>query len=222
MVAQKRNQIVALPAARSATPGNRLAALKRSEQWEQLPRTLQRSYEATENRLTMLVDVMERHGQAVTETRSQSLGGILASSREWQSFIDELGEAVSEQEREALIIAKSNELAALLTSHQTGLDALNELLEAQLREVMTRPSHEWAKRSFEDKLEDLWTFGEAELERRGYPPLSFWQSVGNTLTLGMVADHQLREYERARLLPQVAPTSIDEEEGIIDVDFTPR
>jgi hypothetical protein len=222
MVAQKQNRVVALPTARSAQPSNRLAALKQSKQWDQLPRAVQSGYEATENRLSTLVHVMERHGEAVADARSRSLAGILSSAREWQSFIDALGATVNDEERQALVLAKSNELAGLLTSHQSTLDALSALLDADLQEVMTWPRHEWTKRSLEDKLRDLLTFGEAELERRGYPPLSFWQSVLNTLTLGLVADQQLRDYERARLLPQLALPAMDGEEEAIDVDFTPR
>jgi hypothetical protein len=60
------------------------------------------------------------------------------------------------------------------------------------------------------------------LKRRAYPPLSFWQSGGNALTFGMVADKQLRDFERARLAPQAPSPAPDEDEEVIDVDFTPR
>lgn len=223
MVAKKQSPVVTLPTTlprRPTTPSTRLATIKQSTAWQQLPRVVQRDYEANENRLSALVHVMERHREAVAETRSHSLDGILASAREWQVLLDELGETISDEERQALLIAKSNELAGMLTSHQSGLDTLNELLTAQLQEVMTRPRHEWAKRTLEDNLEDLWTFGEAELERRGYPPLSFWESVANTVTFGMVADKQLREHERARLSRSTSQT-MDEAGEVIDVDFTP-
>lgn len=227
MVTKKQPSVVALPSApprRLTKPANRLAALQQSEQWQQLPRAVQRSYEASENQGAALLRAMEQHGEAVEQTRARSLDGIVASSREWQGFIDDLGDSVSDEERQALIIAKSNELAALLTSHQTGLDTLNELLEAQLHEAMSRPAHEWTKRTLEDELEDLLTLGEAELERRGYPPLTFWEAVANTFTFGAVADKRLREYERARLLPrmQMPIEDADGDEEVIDVDFTPR
>jgi hypothetical protein len=225
MVAPKPSRIVALPSTpsrRLSKPSNRLATLKQSGQWQQLPRSVQRHYEASENRMGALVHVMVRHEEAVTDTRAQSLEGIVSSAREWQAFMDELGDTISEDERTALTVAKSNELATLLTAHQTGLDALYEVLETQLQEVMRRPEHEWVKPSAEDALEDFWTFGEAELKRRAYPPLSFWQSVGNALTFGMVADKQLRDFERARLAPQAPSPAPDEDEEVIDVDFTPR
>lgn len=226
MVTSKQRRVVALPSAQTGrlkTPRNRLATLKQSDQWEQLPRTVQRTYEANENQLSALVQTMQRHRDDVAETRTESLDGILASMREWQAFIDDLDGAVSEEERQALVIAKSNELAAMLTSHQTGLDALSELLDAQLQQIMARPEHEWVKRAGEDALEDFLTFGEAELARRGYPPLSFGESVGNALTFGMVADKRLRDYERARMRPQMSVLDADDDaEDIIDVDFTPR
>lgn len=226
MVARKPNPVVALPTAPSrhpAKPTNRLAAIKRSDAWEHLPRVVQRDYEANENRLGALVDVIGRHGDAIADTRADNLDGILASAREWQSFIDELGDAIGDDERQALLVAKSNELAGLLTAHQGALDTLNGLLAAQLLDMQTRPAHTWTRRTGEDYLEDFCTFGEAELERRGYAPLSFGESLVNTVTFGAVADARLREHERARLhAGSTMQTAIGEEGGIIDASFSPR
>lgn len=226
MVVRKQQSVVALPTAqtrRVTKPANRLAALKESEQWHHLPRAIQQSYEARENQGAALLHAMEQHGQAVKETRGRNLEGILASSHEWQAFIDDLGDSISDEERQALIIAKSNELAGLLMTHQSGLDTLNELLEAHQQDVLSRPAHEWMQRTPEDVLNDILTLGEAELERRGYPPLTFWESLGNMVTLGAVADKRLREYERARLLPRVQTQVEDDEyEGVIDAEYTAR
>ncbi len=202
----------------TATPSNRLAAFKESAEWKQLPRPAQRGYEQRANQLTALIHAGQEHDGAVGASRERHHATLAAWMSDWQRRLAELGESITDEQREALELAKSNELASLLSARQTELDCLKHLHEEHVLDVMTRPAHEWVKRTLGDEIEDVITFGEAELERRGLPPLSFWESVINSFTFGMVADKRVRDAERARLMPPQVGDGF-EGEGVVDADF---
>jgi hypothetical protein len=226
MAVQKQNRVVALPSKQNQRidkPSNRLVTLKQSEEWNQLSRTVQHKYVANDTRLSALVHIKSRNGEAIDDLRSDSIGRIRGTLGEWQDLIDELHESCGDEIRDALTMQKTNEIATHLTSHQAGLDALNEQLATELQDLMTQPDTDLVKPTWEDKLDDAFSFDEAELKRRGYPPLSFWESVLNIPTLGLVAQKRLREYERARLGVPSAHLSDDEEEGVVlDADWSPK
>ena len=139
---------------------------------EAVASAMQRSTEANDNHYCIFVQVQERYreavGDCVRESRYSEFGWRVASS----SLREKLEDSISEEEKQALIIAKSNELAALLTSHQDG--SMPRMSFGSANGGGTKPpagEHEWVKPTREDYIEDLLSFGKPS--SRGYPPLSF-------------------------------------------------
>jgi hypothetical protein len=222
MAEKKLATVTSLPIApaRQSLPAmpNRLAELKQSEQWKQMTRQEQRGHEAFEHRATAVLSAIQSADEKFDVERQEEIAAVLDSARAWDAFLQDVSGEITAEEREAFITTKSNDLAALLTTHQAARDALTRLTDERLHDILIRPEHEWVKPTAGDVLEDLLTFGEAELARRGLPPLSFSESLLNVFSFGMVAEKKVRDAERARLTPS-APTDVLEE-GVIDADFT--
>ena len=198
--------------------GNGLAKLKASEAWRQLPRTLQRNYERFGNQTGYLLHLHDDRAEKAGRLRQETQQTLVASAKEWDELIERQED---ETEKLAMIQAKQNDLAAEYQAMNATLEALGALHQQQIDEAMRQPAQQWVKPTLIEHLEDVASFGEAKLERHGYPPLTATESWLNTFTFGAIADKRLREYERARILGQQLSGAADAvEEDVIDVtDF---
>jgi hypothetical protein len=207
----------------NATRPNRLAMLKQREEWNRLPAAVRLSYEASEAQVNYLLEVLDQHFAGVGEARVETQEAIRATRAAWLAMIAELGPEAAEAELKAAICALENEQASIYEAHERALRSLQQLHAQRTEEALARPDHEWVEETWQDRLNDLLTLGEDRLKRAGHPPLTLGESFLNALTLGLMAEKRYRDQEQARIAGTTTGNGHEEiEEGVIDVQFTPR